>query len=93
MYGSPGAVIQAGPDELRRTAGVAATQRLMAAVRLGELLAESGTLGKTLTSPAEAARFLMAAGAHLRPLEEFDRPAAHLDGMPDGFACTPPRGV
>lgn len=71
MYGSPGAVIQAGPDELRRTAGVAATQRLMAAVRLGELLAESGTLGKTLTSPAEAARFLMAAGAHLRPLEEF----------------------
>ena len=72
LYGSPQAVVMAGRDELRRTAGEAATARLMAAVRLGELLGEAAALaGAALSSPAETARFLMAAGAHLRPVEEF----------------------
>jgi len=71
MYGSPQAIVQAGGDELRRTAGAAVAARLMAAVRLGELLGEAAASRVPLQSPQETARFLMAAGAHLRPLEEF----------------------
>lgn len=71
MYGSPHAVVMAGQDELRRTAGEAAARRLMAAVRLGECLAEAAAISAQIQSPAETARLLMAAGAHLRPVEEF----------------------
>jgi len=71
MYGSAQAIVQAGHDEVRRTAGAAVAARLMAAVRLGELLGEAAASRVPLHTPAETARFLMAAGAHLRPLEEF----------------------
>ncbi len=72
MYGSPRAVVMAGRDELRRTAGEAAAARIMAAVRLDEILGESaaGAL-PLLQSPAESARWLFGVGAHLRPVEEF----------------------
>lgn len=71
MYGSPQAVVQAGYDELRRTAGAAAAARVMAAVRLGELLGEEAAARAVLGDSGAAARFLMNVGAHLRPLEEF----------------------